>query len=161
MLHSFQRWGNGKNSGFKATPIWIWIQVLLCTSCRILGVERYHSRPQFPHWKRNWGQQTMYHTGWVAELNEKMHRVPDTAIDRCSINGSHPYSPWMSVREVWRTSSSTTFQKETKAQTGHAAVRAEYLHWPKAWMSQVHPCLAFLFAKSLLQIFPGWLFPLT
>lgn len=55
----------------------------------------------------------------------------------------------------------SNISKGNKGPDWLASVKAEYLCWPKAWTSQVQPCLAFLSVKSFLQIFPGWLFLLN
>lgn len=72
------------------------------------------------------------------------------------------YLTWATCASKWKLSSSPpTFPRENKGPDWLASVRAEYLYWPKVWTNQVQPCLAFLFTKSLLQIFPSWLFLLN
>lgn len=104
--------------------------------------------------ERNWGQQTTCHTGWVGELNEKMHAACLTW-DGCSTNGSHHHSLWISGREVWK----IIFIYNTKGNKG-----PDWAHQCQSWVStwaqslddpsSIPPCFSVckIFASNLPRL---------
>lgn len=110
----------------------------------------------FPHWKRNWSQQTTYHIDQVGELNEKIHiKCLTWDMSGTLYEMIVTIIPFGSLWGRCERSSSSVTQRDTKAQTGPKSIS-----WVSVWVqssdepSSVLPCFSVckIFASNLPRL---------